>query len=131
MSDTRTTDLEAASLVRDGSRIVHFGDASSEALAALSGNAVFDLQHFALIAVDGDDSEEFLQGQLTNDVSEVAPNRVQLSAWCSPKGRVLTCFLVFRHAGRLFLQLPESLLAQTLQRMRMFVLMSIFICICI
>jgi folate-binding protein YgfZ len=97
-------------------------DASAEALAALSGNAIFDLRHFALISVHGDDAEDFLQGQLTNDVGEVTATRAQLSAWCSPKGRVLTCFLVFRHDGRLLLQLPDTLLEQTLKRLRMYVL---------
>ncbi len=122
MTDTRTTDLEAADLVRDGSRIVRFGAACTEAQAALAGDAVFDLQHLALIAVDGDEAGEFLQGQLTNDVCEITDTRAQQSAWCSPKGRVLTCLLAFRHDGRLLLQLPGSLLAQTLARMRMFLL---------
>ncbi len=122
MTDTRTTDLESADLVRDGSRIVSFGAASAESQAALAGDAVFDLQHLALIAVDGEEAEEFLQGQLTNDVREIAQERAQQSAWCSPKGRVLTCLLVFRHDGRLLLQLPETLIGQTLKRMRMFVL---------
>lgn len=122
MTDTRTTDLAAAELVRDGSGIVRFGEAGVEARAALGGDAVFDLQHLALITVDGDEAEEFLQGQLTNDVAEIGEQRAQQSAWCSPKGRVLTGLLVFRHDGRLLLQLPGSLLEQTLKRMRMFVL---------
>jgi tRNA-modifying protein YgfZ len=122
MNDIRTTDLEAAGVVRDGTRIVHFGDPAAEARAALDGDAVFDLRHLALIAVDGDDAEEFLQGQLTSDLRDLTETRAQPSAWCSPKGRVLTCFLVFRHHGRLLLQLPQSTLEQTLKRMRMFVL---------
>lgn len=122
MSDVRSTDLRAAGLVRDGVRIRHFGDPSAEALAALNADAVFDLEHLALIAVDGEDAEAFLQGQLTSDVHEVTATRAQPSAWCSPKGRVLTCLLVFRHNDRLLLQLPETLLAQTLQRLRMYVL---------
>ena len=122
MTDIRTTDLEAADLVRDGSRIVRFGTPLAEAQAALAGDAVFDLQHLALIAVDGDEAEEFLQGQLTNDICEITEEHAQQSAWCSPKGRVLTCLLVFRHDGRLLLQLPGSLLAQILERMRMFLL---------
>jgi folate-binding protein YgfZ len=98
------------------------GDPNAEPPRASTGSAVFELQHLALIAVDGMDAEEFLQGQLTNDVREVTATHAQLSAWCSPKGRVLTAFLVFRHNGRLLLQLPETLLEQTLKRMRMFVL---------
>ncbi len=42
-------------------------DPNEEALAALSGDAIFDLQHLALIGVDGDDAVDFLQGQLTNE----------------------------------------------------------------
>ncbi len=97
-------------------------DPNAQALAALNGNAAFDLQHLALIAVDGDDAVEFLQGQLTNELGEVTATRAQQSAWCSPKGRVLTCLLVFRHDGRLLLQLPGTLVEQTLKRMRMYVL---------
>jgi folate-binding protein YgfZ len=115
-------DLQTPGIIRDGARIRHFGDAGPEASAALEGDAVFDLQHLALIAVDGADPVEFLQGQLTNDVREVTTERAQPSAWCSPRGRVLACFLVFRHQGRLLLQLPVSLLERTLERMRMFVL---------
>lgn len=122
MSDIRTRDLDNAERSRDGNRIADFGDAGAEAHAALGADAVFDLQHLALIAVDGDEAEDFLQGQLTNDVDEVTAARAQLSAWCSPKGRVLTCLLVFRHDGRLLLQLPETLLASTLGRMRMYLL---------
>ena len=122
MNDIRETDLQAAGVERDASRIVHFGDPPAEARAALDGDAVFDLRHLALITVDGDDAEEFLQGQLTSDLPGLSETRAQHSAWCSPKGRVLTCFLVFRHHRRLLLQLPQSLLEQTLKRMRMFVM---------
>jgi folate-binding protein YgfZ len=115
-------DLNAAGVVRDGSRIAHYGDPGAESRAALGGDAVFDLQHLGLIAVEGEDGEEFLQGQLTSDVNEVTARHAQSSAWCSPKGRVLSCFLVFRHAERLLLQLPSTLLEQTLKRMRMYVL---------
>lgn len=122
MSDTRASDLAGAERSRDDNRISNFGDARAEARAALGADAVFDLQHLALIEAAGDEAEDFLQGQLTNDVREVTAGRAQLSAWCSPRGRVLTCLLVFRHDGRLLLQLPETLLESTLARMRMYLL---------
>lgn len=122
MSNVRSTDMGAAELVRDGARIRHFGDPGTEASAALNGDAIFDLEHLALIAADGDEAEEFLQGQLTSDLRDVTATRAQPSAWCSPKGRVLTCLLVFRHNDRLLLQLPETVLEQTLKRLRMYVL---------
>jgi len=122
MNDIRATDVNAANRTDGGTRIVHFGDPAAEARAAIEGDAVFDLQHQALITVHGGDAEDFLQGQLTNDVRDVTESRAQQSAWCSPKGRVLTCLLVFRHRGCLTLQLPRSLLEQTIKRLRMFVL---------
>ena len=42
-----------------------------------------------LINVTGDDSLDFLQGQLTNDLALLGSENEILSAWCSPKGRVL------------------------------------------
>jgi len=90
--------------------------------ARASGDAIFDLAHLAIIAVRGAEAESFLQGQLTNDVGAITDDRALPGAWCSPKGRVLSSFLVLRHDGALLLQLPASLLDATLKRMRMFVL---------
>jgi len=122
MNNTHSSDMQAAKPFRDGSRIGQFGDAAAESSAALTGDAVFDLQHLALIALDGDDALSFVQGQLTNDVREVSAARAQLSAWCSPKGRVLSCFHVFQHDHQLLLQLPEGLVAPIMRRMRMYML---------
>lgn len=122
VDNRRSRDLSAAGIARRGSYIAHFGDPTGEALAAREGDAVFDLQHLALIAVEGADAQAFLQGQLTNDLGEVDANRAQPSAWCSSKGRVLTCFLIFLHRGCLLLQLPATLLETALKGMRMYVL---------
>ena len=75
-----------------------------------------------LIRVSGDDARDFLQGQLTNDIRAVTPEQAQLSAWCTPKGRMLALFLVFMHQGELYLQLPRERLDAVLKRLRMFVL---------
>ncbi len=75
-----------------------------------------------LIRVRGEDARDFLQGQLTNDIRTVTPEQAQLSAWCTPKGRMLALFLVFMHEGELYLQLPRERLEAVLKRLRMFVL---------
>lgn len=41
------------------------------------------------INVVGADAFEFLQGQMTNDLSRLQTEAEILSAWCSPKGRVI------------------------------------------
>ena len=86
--------------------------------------ALFDLSHLGLIQVTGDDAEGFLQGQLTSDIREVSGSHHQLSGYCTPKGRMLASFLIFRHAGDLFLQLPRGRLRPVIDRLSMFVLMS-------
>ncbi|WP_078119186.1 CAF17-like 4Fe-4S cluster assembly/insertion protein YgfZ [Thiosocius teredinicola] len=86
--------------------------------------AVTDLSHFGLIKVNGDDTRTFLQGQLTNDIREVSPELVQLSSYCSPKGRMLGSFLIFQRGDDLYMQLPMERLDATLKRLTMFVLRS-------
>lgn len=80
------------------------------------------LAEMGLIRVTGEDARDFLQGQLTNDIREVTPEKAQLSAYCTPKGRMLGLFLVFQHEDALYLQLPRERLEPVLKRLRMFVL---------
>ncbi|MDX1433772.1 MAG: folate-binding protein, partial [Gammaproteobacteria bacterium] len=122
MSNAWQRCLDDAGAVREDGRIAHFGDPRAEARAALEGNAIFDLGHLGLIAAHGADVESFLQGQLTSDVRALSPARSQLSAWLSPKGRVLARMRLFRIGDVTYLELPRELVASTLQRLRMFVL---------
>ena len=86
--------------------------------------ALFDLSHLGLIRVSGEDAQSFLQGQFTNDTSEVTEHHSQLSAYCSPKGRMLANFRIFLHQGDYFLQMPRDTHETILKRLPMFVLMS-------
>jgi len=104
--------------------VVDFGDSAAERAAALSEDILCDLSHFALIRASGEDSSTFLQGQFSNDVRQVSDSQHQLSSYCSPKGRMLALFRLFRHNEAFYLRLPQPLLAPTLKRLQMFVLMS-------
>ena len=86
--------------------------------------ALTDLSHIGLLRVSGEDARGFLQGQLTNDINKVDATHSQLSAYCSPKGRMLTSFRIFERDDALLLMLPAERLASILQRLRMFVLRS-------
>lgn len=101
-----------------------FGDSAAERGVMRDGNILLDLSHFALIRVAGADREAFLNGQLTNDIKQVDAAHSQVSAWCSPKGRMLAVFRVFRRGESLLLQLPISLRDAVLQRLRMYILRS-------
>jgi folate-binding protein YgfZ len=82
-----------------------------------------DLSFLGLLEVSGGDAESFLQGQLTNDLRRVLPDAHQMNSYCSPKGRMLANFRVFREDGGAYvLQMPKERVQPTLQRLGMFVL---------
>jgi tRNA-modifying protein YgfZ len=72
----------------------------------------------------GADAAAFLQGQLSNDVRQVAPTRAQLSSYNSPKGRMLAVLHVLPRDGAFALELHASLVEPVLKRLRMYVLRS-------
>ncbi len=84
--------------------------------------ALCDLSHLGLIRAAGPEAAAFLQGQLTNDTRLISPSRAQLSAWCSPKGRMMASFLVFQYGEDLYLQVGAERLDPVLKRLRLYVL---------
>jgi folate-binding protein YgfZ len=61
---------------------------------------------------------------LSSDVAALGADRVQLSTYSSPKGRVLATLLLWRSAEGFLLQLPGSTAASIAKRLSMFVLRS-------
>lgn len=109
--------------IRDG-RVDHFGTPDDELNAAVSSTVVCDLSHYALLEISGDDATDFLQGQLTNDVRQLHPTHSQLSAYCDHKGRMLALFRLWPWNNGFRATLPTELAAETIKRLRMFVLRS-------
>ncbi len=83
-----------------------------------------DLSHFGLIRARGSEARKFLQNQFSNDVNTVSPTQSQLSAYCTPKGRVISLFRVLQLGDDFYLHLPRSRIAATLQRLRMYIMMA-------
>ncbi len=81
----------------------------------------------ALLSFTGKDAEDFLQGQLSNDVAALAPGTVQLSSYNSAKGRMLATMFLWRDGGEAFRALIAKDLAETLRkRLSMYVLRAKF-----
>jgi folate-binding protein YgfZ len=80
------------------------------------------LNSLGVIAIEGADAIGFLHGQLTNDVSHLDPQRVQLNGYCSAKGRLYAVFDNWRDADAVYLQLPREILPGVIRRLSMFVL---------
>lgn len=116
--------LEHAGAAMVAGEVHHFGSPEQETQVAVSGEVIADLSHRALIAARGPDAEKFLQGQLTCDVHGVDAAHSQLGAHCTPKGRVMALFRLFRRQETLYLALPESLAQAALDRLRKYRLMS-------
>lgn len=77
---------------------------------------------FNLLHVDGSDAVSFLHAQLTCDVENLADGAGSSAAWCNPKGRVITTFLIYRLDNEFFLLLPSGLKDYVVKRLNMFVL---------
>ncbi|RJG06153.1 folate-binding protein [Noviherbaspirillum cavernae] len=104
----------------DGSGIVGFaaGDASDAALTSF----VAPLPDLGLIAATGEDAASFLHTQLTNDVEHLGSGEARLAGYCSPKGRLLATFLMWKTADAIMLQLPREIQPAVQKRLQMFVL---------
>ena len=85
-------------------------------LTALSGLGVVDAR--------GPDAEAFLNAQLTVDVTTVDARRWQLGAYCSPKGRVVALFEMWRADDAFCLLLPAEQVEPLRSRLARFVLRS-------
>lgn len=72
------------------------------------------------IEVTGPDAVAFMQSQLTADIEAVADSRLHPAAWCRPDGRVDAMLLIAVQDDTVWLVLPETLVAPTLKRARMF-----------
>ena len=91
--------------------------------AASPRNGIAALTRRGLIRARGEEAASFLQGQLTSDVASLGPSEARLAGYCSPKGRLLASFVVWRPAvDEVLLACSADLLAATLKRLRMFVL---------
>ncbi len=84
---------------------------------------LFGLANLGVAMVSGEDATEFLQGQLSNDITLLQDNKQhQLSAYCNPKGRILALFHVLKLGANYALIAPEAVLAKVLPRLRLFVM---------
>lgn len=122
MNETWKSFLQNQGAVLEGNRVQHFGHPAEERRAAAGGHVLADLSDFSLIRARGDDTLNFLNGQLSNDIRQLDAAHSQLASWCSPKGRMLVIFRLFRRGNDYLLRLPATLQENTLKRLRMFVL---------
>ena len=95
--------------------------------AARDAAVVCDLGPLHVLAITGGDAQAFLQGQLSCDVSALAPGTCRIGSYNSPKGRMLANFVLWRDARAddgFAMLLPADLAEAVAKRLRMYVLRS-------
>jgi hypothetical protein len=104
--------------------VEHLGDLAGELAAARSATVVVPLNDQGLIRASGPDAAEFLHNLLTNDIKNLAEDGVRLAGLCTPKGRLIATFLIWREGGDFMLQLSSDLAEGILRKLSMYVLRS-------
>ncbi len=90
---------------------------------ALGAPVAVRLADWGVIRARGEDAAAFLNGQLTQEALKLGDGQARLAGYCSPKGRLLASFVMWRAApDEILLACSADLLAPTLKRLSMFVL---------
>ena len=85
---------------------------------------VSELPQHSLIRFSGEDAQTFLHNQLSCDVAALMLSGSTYGSYCTPKGRVLASFLLWRSEQGYFMQLPFSLREGIQQQLSKFILRS-------
>ena len=83
-----------------------------------------ELSRTGLLHFSGVDAQTFLHNQLSCDIGPLAGSRSTYGAYCTPKGRVLANFLLWRSEQDFFMQLPSSLREGIQKQLSKFILRS-------
>src|SRR5215467_1006972 len=97
---------------------------SDAALPAGSPDFVAVLDHLGSLRFGGDDAATFLQGQLSCDLARVSLRSSSYGAYCSPKGRMLANFLLWRDEDGFTMALSRDVAAGVYKQLSRYVLRS-------
>ena len=101
-----------------------FGDAQAELKAAAGDTVLAPLTQFGVIRATGEDAASFLHNLFSNDVQHLGRERAERCGFCSPKGRLLADFLIWREGQDYLLQLSSDIQPGMLKKLGMYVLRS-------
>ena len=87
-------------------------------------NGPYEDQNLAVITVSGQDNKKFLQGQLTNDIINLDPEKYLLSSYCTHQGKVIANIQVLLVDEKVLLLLPKSIVSIFIDKISKYILMS-------
>lgn len=99
--------------------IASFGERPADYPTLLSTTLLIPLDDRGVIRVSGADTDKLLQGQLTCDLSTIAPNQAGNGALCTVQGRTIGNFPIARDgAGDTLLLPPAALVPAILETLK-------------
>jgi len=115
--------LENEGAIIKGDKLLSFTNANHTDKPGQSlNNIIIDLSHLNIIEVTGEDATDFLNGQFTTNIKQLAMHHLQFSAWCNPKGQVKTTFFIYRHEASFIILLPAELKDSFLKQLQMYIM---------
>jgi hypothetical protein len=121
MSDTWYSFLRRQGAVFEGTSVNRFGNGASAYLSP-KDNVFSPINWLGIARISGSDAADFLQAQLTGDISDIRPEISRISGYCNPKGRLLAVFRVLREGDDFLLLSDSDILPDIVQRLQMYVL---------
>ena len=97
---------------------------SEEVSKIYSQKTISILSNKVLIKCTGEDAENFLNTQFTNDVKNMKNNSVMLSGYCNPKGRLISVLYIIQLDKEFYLYTTLDTLEPLLQKLNMYKMMS-------
>ena len=76
------------------------------------------------IKVSGEDSQKFLQGQFSNDITEVTDSVYQYSSYSTNQGKVIAIFRILKNNQGYLLLINKDVAKYFVERLSMYILMS-------
>ena len=92
---------------------------SEEQLSTLPG--LFVLENKGIVKISGEDAESFLQGQLTCHMAFVTENSSHFGAICTPKGRMISIFRIFKKELDYLLIMEQSVIPSFTQHISKYI----------
>jgi hypothetical protein len=87
-------------------------------------NYFVPLADLGLIRASGDDVAPFLHNLLTNDITHLPADGVRHAGLCTPKGRMIASFTIWREGNDYLLLLSADILPGILKKLSMYILRS-------
>lgn len=97
---------------------------SKQSSAQAANDFICAVDELGVILVSGADATDFLQNQLSNDISLIDESRYQLNSYSTPKGRMLGIFRVIRVSNGYLLLTNESMVVPLLEQLYKYIVQS-------